>query len=295
MTAPSASSLVITLGAASTAPAVSLPLTADSCWANLLGRWPLPATGTIDTLASAIDWLASPPAEVSLRGCPSACLLPILWLRTIWLAPDAMIKIDWQTIEDPSDQPGRQAAGRLACVLASQVRCADPARAASLWGFRSRPAGSECTDTEAFDLLNNLIDLWGLGPRHASPAAGWAQAARRALLACSSQGVKRIALYGAGTHTRALGDVLMETDVEITAIIDDDARRHGTRLWGFPIISPDDPLTMNLDAIMLSANSVEDLLWERTARHRSAGIHVIRLYGEQPITSARSFSARPGV
>lgn len=289
MTTPS-STLIVTLGEAPTAPAINLPLTSKSCWASLLGQWPLPATGAIDTLASAMDWQANTPTSITLRGCPSACLLPILWLRTIWLAPEARITLDWWTIDDPSDQPGRQAAGRLATVLASTVNCADPARAAFLWGHQASTGRSDASSAEAFDLLNNLIDLWGLGPRHASPAAGWAQAARRELLACSSQGIRRIALYGAGTHTRALGDVLMEPDVEIAAIIDDDARRHGGRLWGYPIISPEDALTMNLDAIILSANSIEDLLWERTRRHRDAGIRVIRLYGGQPSSRPATLS-----
>lgn len=289
-------SLHITLGEGASAREVMLPLSPDSCWANLLGRWDLPAAGAIERLARAIESIPSPPDSCVLRGCPSACLLPILWLRTIWLPLEARIAIDWRKVEDPSDQPGRQAAGRLACLLASEVRCADPADARSRWGYAPQePGRSVGAATEAFDLLHNLIDTWGLGSSHHSPAANWAQAVRRELLSCAALGMKRVALYGAGTHTRAVGDVLMEPGIEIAAIIDDDARRHGTRLWGYPIVSPDAALTLNLDAIILSANSVEDLLWERTARHRDAGIRVIRLYGGQKSGSNVPVWARLGL
>lgn len=292
----STQAVTITLGADDVGPSVALPLSVESPWTNLLGAWPLPATGALDTLAGAMDWLRDPPELVTLRGCPSASLLPILWLRTTWLASGARVIIDWPSVEDPADQPGRQAAGRLACLLASSVRCADEGRARVLWGYepstRDRGATPFPARVEAFDLLNNLIDLWGLGPRYASRATSWAHAARRELLKCASQGLRRVALYGAGTHTRALGEVLMEPDVEIAAIIDDDARRHGSRLWGYPIISPEEALGMNLDAIILSANSVEDLLWERTARHREAGIRVVRLYGGQPIAPALRLAPR---
>jgi hypothetical protein len=289
-------SLHIMLGDQASSRDARLPLTADSCWANLLGRWNLPATGAIDMLARAIESMPAPPERCILRGCPSACLLPILWLRTIWLPPEARIAIEWDQIDDPSDQPGRQAAGRLACLLASEVRCADPARAGACWGYCPQEPGQPASASgEAFDLLNNLIDTWGLGSAHHSPAGTWAQAVRRELLSCAALGMKRVAIYGAGTHTRAVGEVLMEPDVEIAAIIDDDARRHGTRLWGYPIVSPDAALTLNLDAIILSANSVEDLLWERTARHRDAGIRVIRLYGGQKAGPSLPLRARLGL
>ncbi len=288
--------LHITLAGPAGARELALPLSPDSCWANLLGRWNLPATGAIDLLARMIESMPSPVTSCMLRGCPSACLLPILWLRTIWLPVEARITVEWDLVDDPSHHPGRQAAGRLACLLASEVRCADPARASARWGFvPPQPGRSVAASVDVFDLLSNLIDTWGLGSAYQSPAATWAQAVRRELLSCAALGMKRVALYGAGTHTRAVGEVLMEPDIEIAAIIDDDARRHGTRLWGYPIVSPDAALTLNLDAIILSANSVEDLLWDRTARHRDAGIRVIRLYGGQRSGSNAPVRARLGL
>ncbi len=272
-------SISINLAGDKNTPVLTLPLSSASCWSRLLGQWPLPIDGSLDRLVAGIDTLTQPPDAVTLIGCPSACLLPILWLRSIWLAPEAKIHLDWQNPIDPRDHPGRQAAGKLACLLATSVTCSDPELAMSRWGLSMDDLQhTDAKHTEAFDLLTNLIDLWGAGPKYASPAVGWAEAARKAIVTCSSLGLNRIAIYGAGTHTRAIGDVLMEPDAEIVAIIDDDTHRHGTRMWGYPIISPESALEMKLDAVILSANSVEDLLWERTAKLREAGVRVARLY-----------------
>lgn len=254
-------------------------LSESSRWTRLLGRWPLPVEGSIDELSRVVG-SSAPLDSIVLTGCPSACLLPILWFRSMWLAPGASVTLEWNRVEDPSTQPGRQVAGRLACLLASDVRCVDPAKALKWWGWEGPSSRWSDNALEAFDLLTGLIDLWGVGERYASPAAGWSEAARKAISTCGSLGMKRIALYGAGTHTRAIGDALMEPSVEILGIIDDDHRRHGQRLWGFPIISPAQALELKPDAIILSANSFEDQLWEKTAAHRAAGIRVTRLYGE---------------
>lgn len=296
--------LIVTLGelsAENPPPRVEIELTPDSGWSRLLGAWPLPADGTLDRLAMAMEQRAAPPERVSLLGCPSACLLPIVWLRTVWLDPAARIRIDWGRVQDPALQPGRQEACLLACALADEVCCADEARALACWGYESNQAGGARRSAEAFELLTGLFDRWSIGPRHSNSSQGWVRAARRELLACAAMGLTRVALYGAGTHTRALGEVLMEPGVEIVGIIDDDPRRAGTRLWGYTIISPDDALSLGLDAIVLSANSIEDVLWAKTARHREAGIRVVRLYGgdglaEEPLAFPRqSVAAGPGL
>lgn len=252
---------------------ISIELSDTSNWTRLLGRWPLPVEGSIDTLARALEDHA-PISAVTLEGCPSACLLPVLWLRSMWLTPGATVTLEWNRVEDPSAQPGRQAAGRLACLLASDVRCADPARAHKWWGWQGASSRWSDNALEAFDLLTNLVDLWGVGE-----CRSWSDTARKAILNCRAAGMKRVALYGAGTHTRGIGDALMEPGVEILGVIDDDRRRHGQKLWGFPIISPTQAMELKPDAIILSANSFEDQLWEKTAVHRAAGVRVIRLYG----------------
>lgn len=108
--------------------------------------------------------------------------------------------------------------------------------------------------------------------------SSWSDRMRSALDRCAMQGRTRVALYGAGTHTRALGSVLREPPVQIVCIIDDDPGTHGQKLWNFPIVSREDALRMHVDAVVLSSNSLEDKLWENAARFRANSIPVIRLY-----------------
>ena len=112
----------------------------------------------------------------------------------------------------------------------------------------------------------------------------WRRRMRSALERCATDGHKRVALYGAGTHTRAMGDVLCSPGVEIVGIIDDDATRHGERLWGYTIQSLEWAITQatatprSIDAVILSANAFEPALWQRSVALRNAGVEVVRLY-----------------
>ena len=78
----------------------------------------------------------------------------------------------------------------------------------------------------------------------------------------------------------------MEPGVEIVCMVDDDERRHGERLWGYEIVSRERALELNLDAVIISANSIEDRLWENAAAFREAGVATIRLYGGEDRTAA---------
>jgi hypothetical protein len=101
-----------------------------------------------------------------------------------------------------------------------------------------------------------------------------------AFAVCIQRGWKRVGLFGAGTHTRALGTALMQPPVEIAAIVDDNAALQGQSLWGYPIVSQQQAQGMKLDAVILSSNSMEEELWAAAAPLRNAGIPVLRLYGE---------------
>lgn len=106
----------------------------------------------------------------------------------------------------------------------------------------------------------------------------WLQRMRAALQACAVRGQRRVALYGAGTHTRACAAALAEPPVEICAVIDDNPAMHGRRLFGFPVVSLEQALSLRPDAVVLSANSHEQSLWERSAPFRALGVEVVRLY-----------------
>jgi len=252
-------------------------LSRTSCWGRLLGPWALPREGAIDELGAFLG--AGRPDEIRLRGCPSACLLPLLWIRTIWFSNDwPRLVIEWDRVDDPAGQRGRQAAGKLACLLCDEIRCAEDAQARAYWGIEPEaPLAGEA----AFDLLTNLVDLWDTDLDRVTQASQWNEAMRRALVRCGAGGHRRVGIYGAGTHTRAVGDALMEPSVEIACLIDDDARRHGERMWGYEIVSPQQALRIELDAVVISANSIENQLWARGQVFREQGIRMLRLYGAE--------------
>ncbi|MBX3351429.1 MAG: FkbM family methyltransferase [Phycisphaeraceae bacterium] len=96
----------------------------------------------------------------------------------------------------------------------------------------------------------------------------------------AARGLNQIAIYGAGAHTRTrLAEILMECPVRVACVIDDDPRRQGNRLWGFPIVSRDQAIAMGVSAVVLSSDLFEDDLWKISADIRAAGVEVIRLYG----------------
>lgn len=254
---------------------IELPLSSSSCWSRFFGSWALPCQGSIDQLNA---FFANHEADrITLIGCPSACLLPILWMRTIWFAhTHPSITIDWPSVENPANDQARQASGKLACMLADEIRCPHPEDAWALWGIQTS-ATPKITE-EAFDLLTNIVDLWDTDLAHMTLASDWCESMRRALINCSSLNQNRVALYGGGTHTRGIGDAIMEPNTEIVCIIDDDTRRHGQRLWGYEIVSREQALDMNLDAIILSANSIENQLWQNASVFRDRGVPTYQLY-----------------
>src|SRR5688572_1687357 len=76
----------IAVGVHDGAADVSLRVTRDGPWAGLLGPHELPAADALDALAAAAErWVDAPPERVALVGAPAACLLLVMWLRTIWL------------------------------------------------------------------------------------------------------------------------------------------------------------------------------------------------------------------
>ncbi len=105
-----------------------------------------------------------------------------------------------------------------------------------------------------------------------------------ALAACAARGLRRVVIYGAGTETRSAGDALMDPPVEIVALVDDDPRLSGRRLWGFPIVSVDDAVARRPDAVLLSSRGMNGTLAERATPLVACGAELIavgpRVVGE---------------
>lgn len=118
----------------------------------------------------------------------------------------------------------------------------------------------------------------------AVPPTAQMLAMRRALEACERDGLRRVAIYGAGQHTRAVGEVLMACRrPAVVAIVDDDRARSGQEVAGLPIVTPESIPGLGLDALVLSSDAHEPALWQRTAPLRERGLRVVTLYGgEKP-------------
>lgn len=101
---------------------------------------------------------------------------------------------------------------------------------------------------------------------------------KAALDSCAAAGRKSVAIYGAGTHTRSMGRVLMEPPCAVRCIIDDNPKCWGKSLWNFPIVSRDEALRLGVDAVVLSSDSMEQRLFDNSALFIERGIEVLRLY-----------------
>ncbi|MBU0637726.1 MAG: radical SAM protein [Planctomycetes bacterium] len=100
-------------------------------------------------------------------------------------------------------------------------------------------------------------------------------------------GVRRVALYGAGVHTRRLTEWLSNAPVAVVGLLDDNAGLWGSHLGPFRVHSPEAAASLNVDAVILSSDSSEEALWQRRERFERLGIRVCRLYGaEQRLVGA---------
>lgn len=269
---------------------VHLAVTRTGPWSRFFGPFDLPDGAALDTLARAAEsWGDAPPRRVDLVGSPAACLLPALWLRTIWLPQGtAALRLRWEVVERPGPDAREPLAAQLCAQVVDEIVCPDRGAAVGLWGIEPGPRAP--AGAAVFDAMLGLVDAWDInlrGADHQYPVE-WLVRARGAIEACADRGYRRVALYGAGTHTRALGPLLMQPRVEIVCIIDDNASLHGTKLWGFPIVSLEAAAALRPDAVIISANSIEEKLWANAAPLREAGIPVIRLYGGDDDSGASS-------
>lgn len=125
----------------------------------------------------------------------------------------------------------------------------------------------------------DLTPTWGGYARGRQSVPG-TERLLRAMLACHSEGLRRVALYGAGEFVKGCADALCEPPVELIGFIDDDPAKRGKRVWGYPVLCADVALTADLDAVILTAPAFEQELWQRTAWFRQARIRVIPLVRE---------------
>ncbi len=143
---------------------------------------------------------------------------------------------------------------------------------------RSRGPEHQTSDVDALwvraDILARHRDALANGGREAELRMG------AALHRLAEDGLRRVAVYGAGEHTRRAAAALFDPPVEVVAIIDDDAKREGSRAWGHPVIPLERAGDLDLDAVVISSDAYEGALGERAERTLDPRVRVVRLYSE---------------
>lgn len=149
-------------------------------------------------------------------------------------------------------------------------------------------AGSKHSKSPVFDPTPMREDTKRLAERHwmnMYGAAGlgdtWNTRMTAAIDRCAQRGLRRVALFGAGTHTKGLGPALRSPAVRPLAIIDENPELRGKSLWNYPIVSLAEAVAMSLDAVILSSNSMEERMAEAASPLRERGVEIVRLYEDQ--------------
>ncbi|MDX2146495.1 MAG: hypothetical protein SFZ23_03145 [Planctomycetota bacterium] len=115
---------------------------------------------------------------------------------------------------------------------------------------------------------------------------------REALTRARDSGCSRLAIYGAGSHTRLMWNALMQPPLPVACIIDDNPTLRGGSLWNYPIVDQAGALALGVDGVVISSNTMEDELVAQAAAMESRGARVFRVYAAtEPSSPARSPSS----
>jgi len=88
----------------------------------------------------------------------------------------------------------------------------------------------------------------------------------------------RVAVYGAGMHTRYLME-LFDLGRSVTCLLDIDPRKTGSSFLGWRVFGPDAIPQLDLDAILISTNAFEEEVYSAIApTARALEIEVVRCY-----------------
>ncbi len=145
-------------------------------------------------------------------------------------------------------------------------------------------------------LRSDVLERVRRGPAPRAVETGGLQRCVRmqtALEKCAAEGLRRIALYGAGAHTLACGETLAMSPVEIDCVIDDAADRR-VALWGLPVVSRAEAIERGVGAIVLSSDRAEAQLIANCDDALEAGICVVSLYEEAGIRMRTGRAAAAG-
>lgn len=98
------------------------------------------------------------------------------------------------------------------------------------------------------------------------------------LLSAWTRDDARVAVYGAGEHTRFLLE-LIALRPHLVALLDGDPAKHGRRIHGLPVHAPEELAALRLDAVVLSSEPFQEEMFARVAPLAEAsGTQVVRCY-----------------
>jgi glycosyltransferase involved in cell wall biosynthesis len=105
---------------------------------------------------------------------------------------------------------------------------------------------------------------------------------------------RRLAVFGAGRHTIELRDTFARAGADIVAFLDDDASRQGLRLWGVPIVAPEQLGTLGTTDIIISSWLHQDAIAGRCASLAPCGVQLHTLYAPHPSPRTTGRATAPG-
>lgn len=94
-------------------------------------------------------------------------------------------------------------------------------------------------------------------------------------------GIKHIALYGTGDHTRKLLDYLDAISKDkIIGLIDQDRNKLNSRIYGYKVYDLNS-IRSKVDAIIISSDVYQQTIYDRIAYLKEEGIDIIKIYDEE--------------
>lgn len=153
-------------------------------------------------------------------------------------------------------------AGRWALILRA-IEAIGPCPEAAIRALSTRFLGAIGRPQMAGGLATWLPNLPGARERHFT----------RAIEVILARGHRRVALYGAGAHTRGLARAI-EARPEIVAIVDDRAHAPGVigSLASRPVVLPSELDGMRVDAVLVSSDEHEQAMLRRALAWGETGV-----------------------
>lgn len=108
--------------------------------------------------------------------------------------------------------------------------------------------------------------------------SAWTPRMTETLRECAARGHRKVAIVGAGRHTRAVSDAFIDPPVEVACVVDDNPAVQGTRMWGLPVVSQRDAAAMGVTAAVLSSNAHEAAMLRSMSTLRQSGVEITGLY-----------------